>query len=1117
MNLALGASAEPVERETEADRGSSEEEGMVIGRYRLLERLGEGGFGTVWGADQMEPVRRRVALKIIKLGMDTRQVVARFEAERQALALMDHPNIARVLDADATTSGRPFFVMELVHGTPITRYCGQAQLEIEERLGLFIKVCHAIQHAHQKGIIHRDIKPSNILVELQDGRPAPKVIDFGIAKATQGELTDKTIYTQFHQLIGTPAYMSPEQADSSGLDIDTRSDIYSLGVLLYELLTGTTPFDTRELTQAGLEGVRKIIREREPLRPSTRLSQLQHSPQSQIANRKSKIEHDLDWIVMKCLEKDRRRRYDTVNGLATDLQRHLDNEPVTARPPSLGYRLQRAWRRHKMAFTAAALVAVALVGGIAVSTWQAVVAGSERQVAQEERDRAQEARYEATRLQQAEEQARHRAEAGEAELRRLSLNLAFDRGLALCEGGKVREGMLWLVRTLDLAPSHEIELRRVLRENLAAWRFRVHPLRNIFPHPHQVYAAEFSPDGRHLLTGCADAVARLWDLDSGRLIREYTGHEGYIHDVGFSPDGARIVTAAWDKTARTWETTSARQIGPPLLHDAGVYAGRFSPDGSRLLTATGDGTAVFWDAETLVKTDELSHTSGLHYAVFSPDGSMILAASLESYAYLWVLTSGPEQVHAFQHSGRAYAAAFSPDGRRAATGGEDQLVQFWDVETGLPDGSPLRHSGDVHALAFSPDGSWLAAAVLDNSARLWDARTGEAFETPLEHQTPVEAIAVSPDGLFVASGSTDGRVCHWQIEPRARPVGPEFPHDQMVFAVAYSPNGGEIITGCEDGKARLWDVRTGDLLRELPHEKGVQTAAFSPVGFRVVTGSGDAAYIWNMETGEQIGKPLKHGQMVRSATFSSDGRYVLTGSLDQTAQLWDAATGDPVGPPFEQQDASIWSVAFSPDGEFILTASHNHLVHLWDRATRRAIRSFRHRALVRGVAFHPEGSLIASASDDNTARFWNPNTGESVGQPLIHDGPVVNLSFSTDGARLLTTASRAARLWDVATGRPIGAPVRHPSLISAAALSPDGSRLVIAGADGLTRMWEVATEPLPGDAEQVRLWVQVLTGMELDESGNARLLDAEVWLERRRALETQGGRLANMNGSLNSP
>jgi serine/threonine protein kinase/tetratricopeptide (TPR) repeat protein len=364
---------------TAAEPPAPEIPGAVIGPYKLLEQIGEGGMGTVYMAEQLHPVRRRVALKVIKPGMDTRQVIARFEAERQALALMDHPNIAHVLDAGATTSGRPYFVMELVHGIPITEFCDQAQLTPRERLELFVHVCQAVQHAHQKGIIHRDLKPSNVMVTLHDGTPVVKVIDFGIAKATGQQLTDKTLFTNFAQMIGTPLYMSPEQAAMSGLDVDTRSDIYSLGVLLYELLTGTTPFDKDRLKTAGYDEMRRIIRKEEPPRPSTRISTLGQAATTVSVQRKSDPKHlcqllraELDWIVMKALEKDRNRRYESAAAFAADVRRYLHNEPVQACPPSAGYRLRKFVRRYRGpvigAVAAVALLLVAVLG-LTVSTW----------------------------------------------------------------------------------------------------------------------------------------------------------------------------------------------------------------------------------------------------------------------------------------------------------------------------------------------------------------------------------------------------------------------------------------------------------------------------------------------------------------------------------------------------------------------------------------------------------------------------------------------------------------------------------------------------------------------------------------------------------------------------
>jgi serine/threonine protein kinase len=416
----------------------AERAGSRIGPYRLMEQIGEGGFGLVFVAEQQEPVKRKVALKVIKPGMDTRQVIARFEAERQALALMDHPNIARVLDAGATDSGRPYFVMELVRGIPITDYCDQNQLTTRERLELFITVCQAIQHAHQKGIIHRDIKPSNVLVTSHDGKPVPKVIDFGVAKAINQHLTERTLYTNFAQLLGTPLYMSPEQAEMSGLDIDTRSDVYSLGVLLYELLTGTTPMEKKRIREAAYDDIRRLIREEEPPRPSTRLDQSGDSLSSIAALRKTEpaklsklVRGELDLITMKALEKDRTRRYETANGFARDIQRYLNDEPVDASSPSAGYRLRKFAHKNRAVLATAAMLAFLLVSATVYSLWQFARAKEAQRLAQEamaaeaeQRDRATEQRRLAEQNEaaardsaRAEKTAKEAAQAREAEIK----------------------------------------------------------------------------------------------------------------------------------------------------------------------------------------------------------------------------------------------------------------------------------------------------------------------------------------------------------------------------------------------------------------------------------------------------------------------------------------------------------------------------------------------------------------------------------------------------------------------------------------------------------------------------------------------------------------------------
>ena len=666
---------EPVKPDA-ANASPTAEPGDQIGRYKLLEKIGEGGFGTVYVAEQTEPVKRRVALKVIKPGMDTRQVVARFEAERQAVALMDHANIARIFDAGTTASGRPYFVMELVRGAPITQYCDANHLPPFKRLGLFIQVCRAIQHAHQKGVIHRDLKPSNILVTLHDGVPVPKVIDFGIAKATQSDLTDKTVYTQFQQFIGTPAYMSPEQAERSGLDIDTRSDIYSLGVLLYELLVGATPFNPRDLLARGLDEMRRTIRETEPIRPSTRLRSMAQEELTTTAQRRgadaprliSLLRGDLDCIVMKCLEKDRARRYETANGLARDIQRHLDNEPVAARPPSAAYRLRKFVRRNKVMVTAAATVAAVLVLGILASTWEAL--------------RARRAEQTQTRLREAAQTAQEREQLQADRARKQLLRLSVANGVRLENEGDLTGALLWFSKSLGLVEG-DPDQERVHRLRYASVLQHCPKLIQVIAHTNGVQCAVFSPDGRSVVTVGGETT--VWDAAAGKptapalchtptIVGFRSGFSPIGFRSGFSPDGTRVVALGPEaNTARVYDARTGEPITPPLVNSNALYHAAFSPDGRRVVTGGWDTRVLVWDAGSgACVLPPLRHEGVVTQASFSPDNRRILTASFDRTARLWDAATGQEIGPRLQHEDAVRDAVFSPDGLYVATASVDQ-------------------------------------------------------------------------------------------------------------------------------------------------------------------------------------------------------------------------------------------------------------------------------------------------------------------------------------------------------------------------------------------------------------------------------------------------------------
>ncbi len=630
-----------------------EPSGTRIGPYKLREPIGEGGMGIVYVAEQERPVRRKVALKLIKPGRDTKEVIARFETEQRALAMMDHPNIARVLDAGTTPAGRPFFVMELVRGISITDYCDKAKLTTDQRLRLFVTVCQAVQHAHQKGIIHRDIKPSNVLITQHDDTAVVKVIDFGLAKALNESLSDTSVYTAFHQLLGTPKFMSPEQAEMSGLDVDTRSDIYSLGVLLYVLLTGRTPLDFVPNDNPGLDEMRRRIREVTPTRPSARFSTMSNIELSTIAQQRRVepaqltrlLRGDLDRIVMKALEKDRTLRYDTSNALAEDVKRYLNNEPVKAVAPSLFYLFRKTLRRHKAALaTAASFLALLLIGTV-TSSLLALHAHREANRSGQQAEAARTALVAAADANRQANFARDRAHGA-----RVQAESDRDRALTAAYINDIRSSYL---------NARHADSNEQVRFDLVKWM-----------------PSEGEADRR----GWEWYLLNSIQFGAERLLH---GHAKPVQDIASSPDGKQLVSIDSEGMLVLWDAATGAKRGSFQADDVEGTAVAWSPQGNQFATAGVDGTIKLWQADRLDKPRRLSqHTNRVNGMAFSPTGDRLASASDDHTAIVWNLETGESATTFRGHSAAVNSVNWHPDGHQmVSTSEDDKSVRFWDPAT----------------------------------------------------------------------------------------------------------------------------------------------------------------------------------------------------------------------------------------------------------------------------------------------------------------------------------------------------------------------------------------------------------------------------------------------------
>jgi eukaryotic-like serine/threonine-protein kinase len=1100
-----------------------EKPGDLMGHFQLVRPIGEGGCGTVWLAEQAEPLRRQVAIKVIKCGMDTKDVVARFEAERHALALMEHPGIARVFDAGATATGRPYFAMELVRGEKITDFCDDNLLNTADRLVLFVQVCRAIQHAHLKGVIHRDIKPSNILVSRHEGVAVPKVIDFGVAMATAGPLTDNALTTRVESLVGTPAYMSPEQLVPGGTDIDTRCDVYGLGVLLYELLTGRPPFDPRILTESGLEAMCRLIRSSDPFKPSTRLATLSRAERSAIARLRATETHqlvrsirgDLDCIAMRCLEKSRNRRYDTANELARDVEHHLNHEPVHAHPPGQLYRAGKFAARHEVLTTSvitAFAVLVLVAAGASLLAWQA------RTTARAESERS-----------------------SRSDLTLGSQNL---------EAGKVSEGLAFLVRAARTSQRDPAVGPRLL--SALAHRGYFVPIGQVLPHGSPLRDAAYSADGQRVLTAAMDGL-RIWSLaDGGGLSPR--GSEVFSRDkviVGCaSPDLRLIATGGASGVVEVIESDSGRRALPPLPHAGTITGVLFSPDGRWLASSSWDGVVNLWDVATGGRKAALEHGAPIPASrlVFSADGTRLLVCTRGTQWYVWKVPGGepalppqgspalelegfgdysPDgrllaitdtkgaQLHEadtgrrfgphLDHEQPCSEAVFSRDGTRVATSSDDAVTKLWNVSALDHPLFVLRHDTAVHETFFTEGDRYLVTRTANGLVRAWSTESGQLASSH-DQNFSVQRLTASWDGgEFLTSDRFDSSVRRWR--PPARPIQPHrFSAERGRVDVRLAGDGNEAYLIHHDRMQRV-SLPSGvisDPARPYPAELATKVPFLLPGGQTLLAPLASREYeLWDLHGPEIIRRPLDGITRTESDRFlfhPASRRLAILhhNGSGYDVDVWNSRTGERLGVSLHPGNESIELQDFSPDGALLVTTATAERIELWDLATgQRREGGFPAPWPVYMVKFSPDGRRLAAAAGLFAVYLWDVETQEQSGPPLLQPWGVTRLQFSADGGRLLTSGMRETRIWDVATGSLLTTPMQQPYSPRGAlveAMFREGDSLVVTRTlRGEVRVYDSRTgqllvEPLPVGQGAI------VTGFDADGRHLAVATDAGVTL-----------------------